>query len=57
MLRDTASMNYLLHFYMTGFDTAFKIHGTRKIHTYTLEDKEHSRNSVTVRSLDGCQQG
>lgn len=57
MLRDTASMNYLLHLYMTGFDTAFKIHGTRKIHTYTLEDKEHSRNSVTVRSLDGCQQG
>lgn len=57
MPSETALINYMLHLYTTGFDTAFKIYGMSKIHTYTLEDKEHSRNSVIVRSLDGCQQG
>lgn len=57
MPSDTALINYMLHLYMTGFDTAFKIYGTSKKHTCTLEDKEHSHNSVIVRSLDGCQQG
>lgn len=52
-----ALINYLLHLCTTGFDTAFKIYGTSKIHIYTLEDKEDSHNSVIVRSLDGCQQG